>query len=578
MNTCGNPKQKVKSTVEKKVGKEGAWKMNRNVLAFILVLLLSAGAAAAEARQGNLEISADASRVEIGNSDSVGIALGILNSGKGEVCVKMRAESDYAGVYGKLSASEFCLSPNQGTRVALAIRSEDYAEEGTYTITVHAEYGCREGACSAEKTIEVLVNRGGGIWLSAEPRMEFCNTGYAKKIPVHVRNNSNYSRKITLSASSARFLPVFEPNEIWLDAGEQMEAELLVHINSTTRAGFYSIPMFADSEGLRAAGNAEFEITECEKPKPFELEIYDSYVNVRKGDEVKLRFRVENLLKEGQRITLSSTGGLPNETDSREIALEGGESHYGEITVSAGEDESHGEYPITLYAWNENGEESREATVNVRKEHGIRVSILNNGIEQRPCSASEFGVFEARVTNHGDYGEKVRLYVENPYGDVSHNVSESKFTLKAGEGRTVQISVLPGYDAEPGERTIYLRVKAGGFEEEYALRFRVIAAGKENGGSAGTGAYTAESGGSGNADSGSGKGAGAFSSGGAGKAGTIPAGSTLSGAFGGGITTLGLIILMLLVIIYLVLLLKSNKNYAKDYTPRRVLVRKGAGC
>ena len=449
--------------------------MNGIMKMFLAAFSIAFLAAGVNALQVNPQINTEANVLNLESGQSIGTIVSITNSSSDGMDLSFRASTSDFDLELIPEKKDFTLNPHETIYFSVTIVATEDADEGTHFVDLNVE----GDGVSAGKTLTIEVEESAQLELVPEQDIvRICKEPYTHYIDVEVRNTSSLPKTVQLKGESEILLPVFDPTELTVAGSSESTVRMKIHINYTTQYGEYDVPIFAFEGDNVVERNVVVEVVGCEPDEtPFRLEIIDDELSIEKGDEEKARFRLVSLIDEEQDVRISAVSTLKVEQFDDIIHLDEFESVESKLLVYAEDEDKADEHIVTVYAWNDKGEESEEIEVEVEPMHKLSARLLNNDITNRVCSAVDFEVFELEVSDEGDLREKVVVSVDNDYDTIGIHITEDNFYLDEGEKKVVQIAVQPAFDTPLGEKTITLKVDSttdSGFEFEEQLNFTVI--------------------------------------------------------------------------------------------------------
>jgi uncharacterized membrane protein len=431
------------------------------VLAGFLLIIYAGIAHASQGTQVVPNFYFETTKVSLLPGNTIHISLTAHNPTQQTQCAEFYGNTNYNEISITPAVHETCLAPNQKQTSSVSIKATENASFGQYTARVSME---TEGHATVTQTINVNIYNPNNFELNPlKSNFEFCKEGYTKHAEIEVINLSNESKVLHLTADSEMFAPAFIPSQIRLQSGERKTVKLQININKTTPLGQYSVPIYAkDSENnTYIQRTVNFLIKDCETESvPFTLELLNEQVYLEKGKSTSIEFEVTNLTEKRTEVFFMLNAGLQAELEKTKTVLEAYETKKFFIDIHAKENEMPGEKRIILYAYNNKHEEKRTGTVHVSKKHETTAVLVNEEITQRICSVEELEVFEVKVTNTGDYREKIILRENNPYYYIGVQYTANNFYLEKGETKTVYITVSPSIEATEGNKEINVSVHA----------------------------------------------------------------------------------------------------------------------
>lgn len=309
---------------------------------------------------------------------------------------------------------------------------------------------------------------------------DICLGGYHKDVSIFVSNTGVQTEKIILFSDSGLFFPQFDNPELTLAPGQRTRTEFKINFNDFTRAGEYSVPVFAKTvAGTVFSDSFDFKLVECTDGDPFELLVSDSQLTLGKFEIERVRVTVKNNLDRVQDISFNALSELPSRPGQYHFSLGPFESQDSFVEIEARQNDKAETHFVDLVASSEFGKQTKSIKVAVRKNHDILFNLLQNELTSVVCSATEAAVFEIELTNSGDEKETVNISVDNDFDDISATVSDERIELKENEKKTVRVIVNPSFDSELGEKEIALEIRGQGFayRENIPLRFTVVGSG-----------------------------------------------------------------------------------------------------
>ncbi|MBI5553170.1 MAG: hypothetical protein HY917_00335, partial [Candidatus Diapherotrites archaeon] len=244
-------------------------------------------------------------------------------------------------------------------------------------------------------------------------------------------------------------------------------------------AGTYSIPVYARPEnaGTYVERTLSVEFKNCTEPArtPFRVRLLDSDESIRKGSEKDVFYEVENYTGESIKVFFMLNSGLKAALEQTEAVLAPFETKTFKIRVTAKPDQEPRTKSLRIYAYNTEYTDQDNGRIRVIPEHTVSARLLNDNISQHICSVNELELFEFEVENNGDFEELIEFRENNPYYSVSVKYSENRFRLSPGEKKSVYVTVMPGIETTPGNKSIPVSFYASSRKnKDFTLNFTVI--------------------------------------------------------------------------------------------------------
>ena len=441
----------------------------KNAIKFFAIALVAIFAANAYA----LQLSTDAAILNLEKGQSIGTTVRVTNDSFDVKHLEFEASTYDFELELVPAVKEFTLNPHETTTFSLSVVANDEVEEGRHNVLIEIK---GDDYASGQITVEVIEPHRIGL-VPEQDVVEICKEPYTHYIKVEVENNGTGARDIGLKAESEILLPIFEPAELSVEGGSSRTVKMRIHINNTTQFGEYNVGLFAFVGDDVVERKVIVDVVDCGRDEtPFRLEAIDDSLSIDKGDSENARFRLVSLIDEEQDVRISSVSDLRTEEFDQVMHLDEFESEESRIVVYAEDEDEADGHLVTLYAWNDLGEDSEGIDVEIEPFHKLSAKVLNNDITNRICSAIEFEVFEVEVRNEGDFSERINVSVDNDHETIGIHITDEEFTLDAGESKIVQIAVQPAFDTPIGQKSVTLRVESSrtDFEFEEQLNFTVI--------------------------------------------------------------------------------------------------------
>lgn len=399
--------------------------------------------------------------------------------------ISVKAESAASNLQVFLQEDSFTLHKGERTSVSLVIKPLEALADGTYFATVTA----KDWNETIISTIEVRVFSQSDFSFSfSENDFEACLASGWKTINVTVQNNGS-QRNFLLYTDSDEFAPEFSPEELEIGPGGSKASSLRFYINQTHSIGRHSIPVaVSDRGGKLSEKELFFEVKNCADDGDgggdvdgensfFDLSITPSSFVLSSGEEETATVHIKNLLDEGQKVFLSAESIFEMDRLPYEVQLNAGEEKIFTTVFTGRHQDPPGVHVVKFFAWNEKATDEEILDVEVPQESGVAITVLNNDIAQRICSAVDLEVFEVEIKNTGDEGQNFFLSIENGHGTIGATINDRGILVFPGEKQLVRIVVQPAFDTPLGEKEIILVVRdeEGRIVGEEKLSFTVVA-------------------------------------------------------------------------------------------------------
>ncbi|MBI4045153.1 MAG: hypothetical protein HY392_05570 [Candidatus Diapherotrites archaeon] len=406
------------------------------------------------------------------------------NDSNASTDISVRAESTNPGLQVFLQEDGFTLHEGERTSVSLVIKPLLGIADGAYFVTVTA----RDYNETIISTIEVKVFSQSDFGFSfSENDFEVCQGSGWKTINVSVGNNGA-QRDFLLYTDSDEFAPEFAPEELEIGPGAGRDSSLRFYVNQTHSIGMHSIPVIvSDRIGKMSEKALVFEVKNCaerdgggdgeDENDFFDLSISPSSIVLGAGKEETVTVRLRNLLDEEQKVFLSSESIFEMDKLPYEVFLSSGEEKTFEVVFTGRQQDPPGEHEAAFFAWNEKATDEETLEVEVPSESRAELTVLNNDITQRICSAVDLEVFEVEIKNTGDEEQKFFLSIENDHDTIGVTINDREVLVFPGEKRLVRIVVQPAFDTPLGEKEVILvaRDEEWRIVGEEKLSFTVVA-------------------------------------------------------------------------------------------------------
>lgn len=402
------------------------------------------------------------------------IQIDVSNIGENNETITVSAAPSSQDIEAVLHRNNFTLNPGESTFVSLTLMPKKNIEEGTYFVTVTAKTQEEE----ATETISVNVFSVNDFDFEFESQsLETCSEEGTEQINVFVQNKSSQQDEFLLFSDSLEFAPSFSPSQISVNAQSTGQTILSIPFNQTHSRTTHTIPVIAtDSSGNLVEKKFYFTLAKCDsKDSFFDAFLDTEFMEISAGEQKQASLTVINLLEEKQNVFISIESLLETTKPPFEVTLSPLEERTFPITVTGREEDAAGENKVRFFIWNKNQSLERELAVEVAQEESLKVTLLNNDIKQRICSAKDLEVFEFEVENTGDIESEISVEIENPYETIGVIVPKDSTRLLPFEKRTLKAIVQPAFDTPLGEKEVVLVLRVNGrIEFEEILKFTVV--------------------------------------------------------------------------------------------------------
>lgn len=448
--------------------------MKTFLFAFFLILF-------AQSIFADFSFNPETSLVSIEKGLQASVQLIFHNDTNSSTDITLRAESPNSSLQVFLQENSFTLHKGERTSVSLTLKPLESLSEGTYFVTVTAS----DWNETTTSVIEVRVLSDSDFDFSfSENNFEVCQGSGWKTFTVTVQNNGN-QRDFLLYADSDEFTPEFSPEELEISSGATKSSSLRFYINQTHSIGIHSIPVIVDDRtGKLSEKELVFEIKGCADGQDddgensfFDLSISPASIFLDAGDEETVKVSLKNLLNENQTVFLSAESIFEMGKLPYQVELTAGEEKIFTTVFSGRHQDPPGEHDVKFFAWNEKATDEEILSVEVPQESMVEITLLNNDITQRICSAIDLEVFEVEIKNTGDEGQKFFLSIENEHDTIGVTFNDRSVLVFPAEKHLVRIVVQPAFDTPLGQKEIILVVRGeeGRIVGEEKLVFTVVA-------------------------------------------------------------------------------------------------------
>ncbi len=288
------------------------------------------------------------------------------------------------------------------------------------------------------------------------------------KLTLWIKNDSSVTQEVKLSAESTIFTPTIEPNFLELDAGEERFIQLELYSNRTFPIDEeYSVIVNLETDDTMISREIFFNLTECIKTeKLFRVDLQTEHISLKKGEDKRVYFTVENLDEEDNELFFAVKTDLKNELQQTKTVLSKGQKRTYWIELEALKTNDVGKHKVELFAFNPFYDVKKVFYVEVRGIHEVEVTLVSEVAEiERGAS----GIFTILVENKGDFEERIRTNYEEKE-NFNVNIADESFYLQEKESKKIYVSVNPNVTAELGEQEIEVKVNG----EEIYLNFKVV--------------------------------------------------------------------------------------------------------
>ena len=338
---------------------------------------------------------------------------------------------------------EICLNSKESTIIPLSINTcgaeERNYQVGLYALDTNMElwYDVQVGMC----------NNYGGFRIN-EFDDKVCQ-GDEIKIPIDVRNQSAFSKKIWLRADNSTMLPFFEKNFVILNSGEQEEVRLVVNAKHAP-LGKQAIVLSGQSDNYVIEKRLVIDVIDCSsiKKRTFELTTQNFCPDVRRGGKVEGQFKIErvstgcNECSFREKEFYLSLNGYRNELSYNTVSLLAGQEKSITYTIFVPTDVVAGKNYATVSAtdgheWN-SYTQSKNICFNVLGEYSSMFFFTEQSVELYPGEEVDL---ELNAVNNGDLGDSYSISVIQKPSRISLNVSELDFRLNSGESKKIRVRI-----------------------------------------------------------------------------------------------------------------------------------------
>ena len=457
--------------------------MKKALFLFVLVALLSQQATA------NFSFNPETTVVSVEKGLQASVQLLFHNDSNASTDISVKAESGNTNLQAFLQEDSFTLHEGERTSVSLVIKPLQALPDGTYFVTVTA----KDWNETITSTIEVRVFSQSDFGVSfGENNFAICRGSGWKTVNVTVQNNGS-QRNFLLYTDSDEFAPEFSPEELEISSGANKTSVLRFYVNQTHSIGMHSIPVIVnDQSGKLSEKELSFEVKDCAddgngggggggdgggENSFFDLSISPTSFFLDAGEDETVTVRIKNLLNEGQKVFLSAESIFEMDRLPYEVQLDAGEEKTFTTVFTGRHQDPPGESEVKFFAWNEKATDEEILSVEVPQESMVEITLLNNDITQRICSAIDLEVFEVEIKNTGDEEQDFFLSIENDHDTIGVTINDRSILVFPGEKQLVRIVVQPAFDTPLGEKEIILVVRDedGRIAGEEKLVFTVVA-------------------------------------------------------------------------------------------------------
>ncbi|MFA6319956.1 MAG: FixG Ig-like domain-containing protein [archaeon] len=352
-----------------------------------------------------------------------------------------------------VSNNKFCLNSGESSEVTLNVNSCS-AQERTYTVKVFdneinldLDFEFEVGNCNNFDGFKIEEYDG-----------TICS-GEKREYSVLVKNSSSIEKKIYLSAENSFMLPHFNKDYIILQGDESEYVSLKINASSLRVGSSEVVSILGVGEDYHIKKLINFDVVDCSniKKRTFELSVPSVCFDVERGQKFESQFSIRRN-SDGDDCSITKKDfflnlyGATSELSYNTVSLKKGDSKTIFYSLSVPSDLSAGKNYVTVNAvdgfeW-DSFSESKNICLNVLPQSDSSFFVRTQLKDVIWCGSN---IFEIEVVNNGDLDENYSLsYIELPTG-VSINFSESNFTVKKGESKTIYVSVSTNPNSRIGD-------------------------------------------------------------------------------------------------------------------------------
>ncbi len=418
----------------------------------------------------NLDLETHNASIQKGLEASV--QLYVQNDSGSESQITLFATSNNQNLLISLSRDNFLLNENETTSVSLTLKPANEIPSGTYTVLVKLV----SDQNIVEKIITVNVFSTNEFDFSFENNQNACIENNNLQANVTITNYGQTQGFLAYS-DSEEFTPTIAPAQTTISGGASKTVKLTIPINQTHSQGPHYVPVIVKNTfGSLVEKKFEFNLNDC-KNNYFDAYLNDYNLDIKQGQEKHVQLTVKNLLDKEQKIFISTESELETDTPHGEIIFLPNEQKNLEITIKAQHDLSGGEKTISFFIWNFEQSKELKLFADVNDKSFLEITLLNNEITSRICSAIDFEVFEIKLKNNSLTEDTFTVDAENDYDTIGIEFSDDEITLSSGEEKIIRVIVKPAFDAPLGEKKIILEIQSENTNDKFfeQLNFTVIA-------------------------------------------------------------------------------------------------------
>jgi hypothetical protein len=436
-----------------------------SIFAFILTLFFALQASAQVF--GGVDIVPQNETIFMGRNDNVGVLYTFINNSDEKKCIDLSVFTVSQYVSASFPQTSFCLNSGERTQIAASFQTTD-APKADYSLAILVT--------SNGISLDVAVVR---ITVGDNPAIEIIpfETDICKDsegfVNVLVRNKTQFFTKVKLNAENESLIPVFEQEEMYLDAFQEKYARLFVHTSNATALGTSQVSIYATTELDYIKKIVNINVKDCEgnSRAAFQVALDSTCTALEKEKTARFYFSIKNLTSKDQPINMNILSDLPNSISAVSATLGAGEEKTFYFEISPRASDSKGDHNATLLVWNENQRIEKSKCIRIEAASIFDVSLINNNLSIRRCESDSFAFL---VKNLGDTNHTVRFDIPKIPSGISTSFSDNNFSLYSGQEKEVYLFVSVSPDANLGNYDLNVITRIGSKTFQNKAFFKVL--------------------------------------------------------------------------------------------------------